>query len=62
MCLELMRRRNQINNQKAKVKWLSERDQNTKFFHSLLNYHRSKSSIDKLELMDGSITSDSDEM
>lgn len=44
------------------VKWLSEWDQNTKFLNSLLNYRRSKSSIDKLEFMDGSITSASEEI
>lgn len=34
----------------------------TQFFHSLLNHCRSRSSIDKLELVDGSGTTDSEQI
>ncbi|XP_073021415.1 uncharacterized protein [Primulina eburnea] len=56
MLEELIRRKNQIHYQKCKVKWIKEGDQNTKFFHSLLNQRKSKSTIDSLKRNDGSIT------
>ncbi|XP_073311016.1 uncharacterized protein [Primulina huaijiensis] len=48
-------KRFQLESQKAKVRWLTERDHNSKFFHSLLTNRRSKSIIDKVELEDGSL-------
>ncbi|XP_073016672.1 uncharacterized protein [Primulina eburnea] len=59
---DLICRQNRIHYQKSKIKWVKEGDQNTKFFHSLLNQRRSKATINRLEREDGSITSDEDEI
>ncbi|XP_075473994.1 uncharacterized protein LOC142505056 [Primulina tabacum] len=59
---ELTSRKNQINYQKSKIKWFKEGDQNTKFFHSLLNQRKSKSTIERLERNDGSVTTCDDEI
>ncbi|XP_075499081.1 uncharacterized protein LOC142537457 [Primulina tabacum] len=57
--LETLSFRNfQIQSQKAKVKWLKKEDQNSKFFHSLLDNRRNIALIDKVELEDGSVVTD----
>ncbi|KAK0581732.1 hypothetical protein LWI29_017271 [Acer saccharum] len=39
----------------AKKKWLTEGDQNSKFFHSVINQRRNKGRIDRMVLSDGRI-------
>ncbi|XP_073048877.1 uncharacterized protein [Primulina eburnea] len=51
-------RKFQMESQKAKVKWLQEGDQNTKFFHTLLIGRRNRAIIEKIELEDGSVVSE----
>ena len=40
--------------QKARVKWLQEGEQNNKFFHNMVIQNRNSSKIHKLKNMDGS--------
>lgn len=46
-----------MDSQKARVRWLREEDQNSRFFHALLNHRKSRSLMVKLELEDGSVVS-----
>nr|GEY02865.1 RNA-directed DNA polymerase, eukaryota [Tanacetum cinerariifolium] len=51
-CMETLNKIQQVNNthmsevaQKAKIKWVVEGDENTKFFHGMLNKKRNQRSI-----------------
>lgn len=44
--------------QKAKIRWLREGEQNSKFFHAMLNHRRCRETINKLELEDGSVVTE----
>ncbi|KAK1575277.1 hypothetical protein Q3G72_004017 [Acer saccharum] len=46
----------------AKQKWLIEGDQNTKFFHSVVNQRRRKSQISRMVLDDGTILNNAEEV
>lgn len=41
--------------QLAKKKWLKEGDDNSKFFHVVVNKHRHHSLIDSMQLVDGTV-------
>ncbi|XP_073051227.1 uncharacterized protein [Primulina eburnea] len=51
-----------MESQKANVKWLTDGDQNSKLFHSLLKNRRNKALIEKIELDDGSLITDESEI
>lgn len=48
--------------QKFKIKWLQVRDQNTGYFHKVINGRLSRNTIKSLTATDGSILSDSDDI
>ncbi|KAF5464604.1 hypothetical protein F2P56_014672, partial [Juglans regia] len=46
----------------AKKKWLTEGDQNSKFFHSVINQRRTKGHINKMVLDDGRVLNTAEEV
>ncbi|XP_073066025.1 uncharacterized protein [Primulina eburnea] len=57
--LEIMTiRKQQMVGQKAKVKWMKDGNQNSKFFYSILKNRRNRAFIEKIELEDGSLITD----
>ncbi|KAF5477357.1 hypothetical protein F2P56_004006 [Juglans regia] len=46
----------------AKKKWLIEGDQNSKFFHSVINQRRTKGHINKMVLVDGRVLNSTEEV
>lgn len=54
----LMKSERLFYNQRAKVKWLTEGDTNSKFFHASIKMRKNAAGIGSIALEDGSIRTD----